>query len=230
MYSSTGSAEQSRESVNASYDVLNSRLMPRAGNTADEELVFRSDSRSSKTSQNQQYMNTLSTGQKARNTLNASQTRVNSPGASTTSVNQQHTGQPRSQSSTGHYPSGPKPGRLPSRASSGAPGHPGGTANSSGSSEDSMKQKQMNHQRGRGGGSAAGASMMAKRRDATVDARGFLRTLNDLFFSKFCVDELFYREFREQLVKRIQESTYRYDPEDLQDILDDVSEACKSTR
>ncbi|KAJ1948265.1 hypothetical protein FBU59_001673 [Linderina macrospora] len=199
--------------------------MPRAGNTADEELVFRSDSRSSKTSQNQQYMNTLSTGQKARNTLTASQTRVNSPGASTTSVNQQAMLPGRSHSSAGHYGGGSqKPNRVASRSSAGP--HTGGSANSSGSSEDSMmKQKQGGHQRGKG--SVGGASMTKKQ---AVDARGFLRTLNDLFFSKFCVDELFYREFREQLVKRIQESTYRYDPEDLQDILDDVSEACKSTR
>lgn len=229
MYSPANSAGQSRESVNSSSDSnstsLNSRLIPRGTDIGDEELVFRNDSSKSKLTKNHSYMASLSTSQKVRNAMPASPTAstsgttATSPSRISTSANNsatnlQHPGH-RSTTSTGNSPqpnggSNPRSSttRLPLRASSGAVSRmaPGALPPS-------------------GGGGSGG-----HQRKPSIDARGFLRALNDLFFGKFCVDELFYREFREQLVKRIQDSTYRYEPEDLQEILEDVSEACKSTR
>ncbi|KAJ2889521.1 hypothetical protein IWW38_004657, partial [Coemansia aciculifera] len=215
-------AGQSSESVNSNAyggDSSSSRMMPRGTHTTDEELVFRNDSSRSKSSQNHNYMASISTGQKVRSTMSASASRVGPPSANSSSTNVSQQVSQRSASSTGHYPGGGgSPGssarssavRLPARASPGA-GDGGG-----------------------GGGGGAGkrrpAVQQGHQRKPSIDSRGYLRALNDLFFAKFCVDELFYREFRELLVKRIQDSTYRYDPEDLQDILDDLSEACKSTR
>ncbi|KAJ2743074.1 hypothetical protein GGI20_004012 [Coemansia sp. BCRC 34301] len=209
------SAGQSSESVNTNAyggDSSSSRMMPRGTQTTDEELVFRNDSSRSKSSQNHSYMASISTGQKVRNTMSSSTPRVGPPSASNSSTNVNQQASQRSASSTGHYPgSGGSPGssarssavRLPARASPGA---------------------------GEGAGKRRPAAQQGHQRKASIDSRGYLRALNDLFFAKFCVDELFYREFRELMVKRIQDSTYRYDPEDLQDILDDLSEACKSTR
>ncbi|KAI8323204.1 hypothetical protein GQ54DRAFT_116685 [Martensiomyces pterosporus] len=234
MYSPTNSAGQSSESVNSnpyssSGDVLNSRMMPRGTHTGDEELVFRNDSGRSKVAQNQHYMSSISTGQKVRNTVNASMSRMSSSGNmsannSSTSVNQLQQQYPthRSASSAGNYSSSSAKSsttRLPARASAGAGVTPG-AGPSDPFNRRGKQQQQQTQQQGQGN----------HQRKESLDARGFLRALNDLFFSKFCVDELFYREFREQLVKRIQESTYRYDPEDLRDILDDVSDSCKSTR
>ncbi|KAJ2866561.1 hypothetical protein GGH94_001453 [Coemansia aciculifera] len=190
-----------------------SRMMPRGTHTTDEELVFRNDSSRSKSSQNHSYMASISTGQKARSTMSASTSRVGPHSANSSSTNISQQASQRSTSSTGHYPNGggSSPGnsarssavRLPARASPGA---------------------------SEGAGKRRPAAQQGHQRKVSIDARGYLRALNDLFFAKFCVDELFYREFRELLVKRIQDSTYRYDPEDLQDILDDLTEACKSTR
>ncbi|KAJ1643563.1 hypothetical protein LPJ64_004664 [Coemansia asiatica] len=238
MYSPATSAGQSSESVDSgspSADSFNSRLMPRGTHLGDEELVFRNDSSRSKTQQNQAYMASISTGQKARSTLNASTARMSQPGSlsansSSVSVNQMGGGG-RSASSVGHYGSAGRASgsRLPARASAGMV--------SAGSVPPSPSVEHTEAFGGSGGGArrkpGPGGGPQAPgghQRKPSVDARGFLRSLNDLFFAKFCLDELFYREFREQLVKRIQESTYRYDPADLQDILDDVSEACKSTR
>ncbi|KAJ2063797.1 hypothetical protein GGI17_001429 [Coemansia sp. S146] len=194
-------------------DSSTSRMMPRGTHTTDEELVFRNDSSRSKSSQNHSYMASISTGQKARSTMSASTSRVGPHSANSSSTNVSQQASQRSTSSTGHYPSGGggSPGnsarssavRLPARASPGA---------------------------SEGAGKRRPAAQQGHQRKVSIDARGYLRALNDLFFAKFCVDELFYREFRELLVKRIQDSTYRYDPEDLQDILDDLTEACKSTR
>ncbi|KAI7820202.1 hypothetical protein BX661DRAFT_201066 [Kickxella alabastrina] len=236
MYSPAASAGQSSESFESSMtssESLNSRLMPRATDIGDEELVFRSNSSRSKTSQNQSYMASISTGQKARNTLSASMSRMGqqptgsrSASSSSVSVNQQPSSSGRSVSnSAGQNGSmGRASGsRVPGRASNGL-SPKGGAANGS-SAEYADKVSPGDGGKRRPSGAGGGHS-----RKPSIDARGFLRALNDLFFAKFCVEELFYREYREQLVKRIQESTYRYDPKDLHDILDDVSEACKSTR
>ncbi|KAJ2365203.1 hypothetical protein H4S01_003379 [Coemansia sp. RSA 2610] len=218
MYSPAASAGQSSESVESSTfggDTLNSRLMPRGTHTGDEELVFRNDSSKSKAAQNHSYMASISTGQKVRSTMSGSTTRMGagtqSASSSSASVNQPLS--PRSASSTGHYPRASHP-RHAARASAG----PGAAA---GPSAPGSPSAQSDRRRG---------AQAGHQRKASVDARGFLRALNEVFFGKFCVDELFYREFREQLVRRIQESTFRYAPDDLQDILDDVVEACKSTR
>ncbi|KAJ1674809.1 hypothetical protein EV182_002520 [Spiromyces aspiralis] len=58
----------------------------------------------------------------------------------------------------------------------------------------------------------------------------FLRSLNDIFFAKFCVDELFSKTMREQLVRRIQESTVMFDSDSLRTIIEDISSPVKSTR
>ncbi|PIA13056.1 hypothetical protein COEREDRAFT_83736 [Coemansia reversa NRRL 1564] len=143
-----------------------------------------------------------------------------SANSSSTSVNQPQS--PRSASAAGHYGARSSHPRGPGRGTPGAavptlniPNSPPGPREYSDvpGKRRTHPQTQPEHQR-----------------KPSVDARGYLRALNDLFFSKFCVDELFYREFREQLVSRIQDSTFRYSPGDLQDILDDVLEACKSTR
>ncbi|KAJ2724678.1 hypothetical protein GGI07_001830 [Coemansia sp. Benny D115] len=234
MYSPAASAGQSSDSVESTSpggDALNSRLMPRGTHLGDEELVFRNDSSRSKTSQNQSYMASISTGQKARNTLSGSTARMGQAGSSrsanssTVSVNQAGGGGGRSMSSAGHYGGGMKAGgsRMPARASA-------GVLPSGGSMPGSPMSEYSEGFGAPGGKRRPGGPAQGHQRKPSIDARGFLRTLNDLFFAKFCVDELFYREYREQLVKRIQESTYRYDPADLQDILDDVAEACKSTR
>ncbi|KAJ2668587.1 hypothetical protein IWW42_005110 [Coemansia sp. RSA 1085] len=221
MYSPTAQAGQSSESVESSTfggDTLNSRLMPRGTHTADEELVFRNDSSRSKAAQNHSYMASISTGQKVRNTLSASTTRMGSLSASSSSTSVNQPQSPRSASSTGHYNGRAAQPRAAGRASGGGGSVPG-------SPSASREYPEM-------GGKRRGQQVAQTKhqRKPSIDARGFLRALNDLFFGKFCVDELFYREFREQLVKRIQDSTFRYAPDDLQDILDDVLEACKSTR
>ncbi|KAJ1829277.1 hypothetical protein LPJ56_000453 [Coemansia sp. RSA 2599] len=236
MYSPAASAGQSSESVDAgspSAESFNLRLMPRGTHLGDEELVFRNDSSRSKTQQNQAYMASISTGQKARSTLSASTARMSQPGSrsansSSVSVNQvggssgSGSGSGRSASSVGHYGSAGRASgsRLPARASAGSVPPSPSVEHSEAFGGARRKPGPPNGPPTPGG----------HQRKPSVDARGFLRSLNDLFFAKFCLDELFYREFREQLVKRIQECTYRYDPADLQDILDDVSEACKSTR
>ncbi|KAJ2849335.1 hypothetical protein IWW36_002693 [Coemansia brasiliensis] len=220
MYSPTAQAGQSSESVESSTfggDTLNSRLMPRGTHTTDEELVFRSDSSRSKAAQNHSYMASISTGQKVRSTLSGSTTRMGSLSASSSSTSVNQPQSPRAASSAGHYNGRPSQPRAAARTSG------GGSVPSSPSA--SREYPEM-------GGKRRGqqAAQTKHQRKPSIDARGFLRALNDLFFGKFCVDELFYREFREQLVKRIQDSTFRYAPDDLQDILDDVVEACKSTR
>ncbi|KAJ2794079.1 hypothetical protein H4R21_005638, partial [Coemansia helicoidea] len=137
---------------------------------------------------------------------------VGSASSSSTSVNQVHS--PRPASSMSEHGGRVVPARQSSRGGGGGPSSPPG----------SREYPEVPVRR-RGAGAAGG-----HQRQPSIDARGYLRTLNELFFGKFCVDELFCREFREQLVRRIQESTFRYTPADLQDILDDVVEACKSTR
>ncbi|KAJ2237765.1 hypothetical protein IWW45_000650 [Coemansia sp. RSA 485] len=234
MYSPATSAGQSSESVDTgspSAESFNSRLMPRGTHLGDEELVFRNDSSRSKTQQNQSYMASISTGQKARTTLNASSARMSQPGsrsASSSSLSVNQTSGGRSASSVGHYGSAGRSSgsRLPARASAGMVS--AGSVPPSPSAEHSEAFGGAKRKTGPANGPPSTPG--GHQRKQSVDARGFLRSLNDLFFAKFCLDELFYREFREQLVKRIQESTYRYDPADLQDILEDVSEACKSTR
>ncbi|KAJ2447576.1 hypothetical protein H4S00_000823 [Coemansia sp. D1744] len=214
MYSPTTSAGQSNESVESSTfggETLNSRLMPRGTHTGDEELVFRNDSSRSKAAQNHSYMASISTGQKVRSSSRLGQAGSHSANSSSTSVNQPQS--PRAASSTGHYSA--RAGQL--RLSGGASA---ATSPSASREYPEAGSKRRGQAHGQGG----------HQRKPSIDARGYLRALNDLFFGKFCVDELFYREFREQLVKRVQESTFRYGPDDLQDILDDVVEACKSTR
>ncbi|KAJ1721125.1 hypothetical protein LPJ53_004310 [Coemansia erecta] len=241
MYSPAASAGQSSESVESSVagsDGLNSRLMPRGTHLGDEELVFRNDSGRSKTAQNQSYMASISTGQKARTTINASTARMSQPAgsrsasSSSVSVNASQMAGGRSASSAGHYGSlgkasggGGSSSRLPARASAGMV-QAGGSVPPSPSAEYSEAFGGAARRRpAQGHHGSAG-----HQRKPSVDARGFLRAMNDLFFAKFCVEELFWREQREQMVRRVQDSTYRYDPEDLQDIMDDVAEACKSTR
>ncbi|KAJ2474567.1 hypothetical protein EV174_005583, partial [Coemansia sp. RSA 2320] len=212
MYSAGQSSESVDDASAHGGDTHNSRMIPRGTHTTDEELVFRNDSSRSKSSQNQSYMASISTGQRVRNTMSASTTRVGpqSASSSSTSISQQVS--QRSASSTGHYQTGANvPGSA--RSSSAARLAP----RTSLAPADSAGKRRV-------------AAQQGHQRKPSIDARGYLRALNDLFFAKFCVDELFYREFRELLVKRIQESTYRYDVEDLQDILDDLTEACKSTR
>ncbi|KAJ2352344.1 hypothetical protein IWW50_004452 [Coemansia erecta] len=216
MYSPTTSAGQSSESVESSTfggDTLNSRLMPRGTHTGDEELVFRNDSSRSKATQNHSYMASISTGQKVRSSSRLALAGTQSANSSSASVNQPQS--PRSASSTGHYGGRGTQGRP---RLSGGPSMPGSPLPTRESAEAGGKRR----------GAAHGQP--GHQRKGSIDARGYLRALNELFFGKFCVDELFYREFREQLVKRVQESTFRYGPDDLQDILDDVVEACKSTR
>ncbi|KAJ2557017.1 hypothetical protein EV175_001612 [Coemansia sp. RSA 1933] len=219
MYNSptAGAAGESSESVNSntnnsgSGDKLNSRLMPRGTHVGDEELVFRNNSSKSKSTHNHNYMASITTGQKMRNTLSGNTSRANSHGSilsansSSTSVHHQHQHQNPSTGSSSNNSGGAKPPTAP-RMSARSSTNTVASANTA-------------------GGGAGG-----HRRKPSIDPRGYLRALNDIFFGKFCVDELFYREFREQLVNRIQQSTYRYDWMDLQDILEDVSEACKSTR
>ncbi|KAJ2333525.1 hypothetical protein GGI00_002290 [Coemansia sp. RSA 2681] len=191
--------------------------MPRGTHTTDEELVFRNDSSRSKSSQHHSYMASISTGQKVRSTMSASSSRVGPPSANSSSTNITQQPSQRSASSTGHYPGG----------GGGGGGSPGGSARSSAVRLPARTSPGV----GEGGaGKRRPAAQQGHQRKVSIDSRGYLRALNDLFFAKFCVDELFYREFRELLVKRVQDSTYRYDPEDLQDILDDLAEACKSTR
>ncbi|KAJ2821330.1 hypothetical protein FBU31_004940, partial [Coemansia sp. 'formosensis'] len=186
--------------------------MPRGTHTTDEELVFRNDSSRSKSSQNHSYMASISTGQKVRNTMSASASRVGPHSANSSSTNISQQASQRSTSSTGHYPK--------------SDGSPGNSARSSAVQLPARASPGANE----GAGKRRPVAQQGHQRKVSIDARGYLRALNDLFFAKFCVDELFYREFRELLVKRIQDSTYRYDPVDLQDILDDLTEACKSTR
>ncbi|KAJ1906031.1 hypothetical protein LPJ81_001582 [Coemansia sp. IMI 209127] len=211
MHRSAASAGNSSESVNSntnSGDTLNPRLMPRGTHVGDEELVFRNNSSKSKSTHNHNYMASITTGQKMRNTLSGSTTRVNSHGSmpsannSSASVHNQHANHSPAASGSGSKPIGAP--RMSARASANTVASAATTTNTIGTA--------------------------SHRRKPSIDARGYLRALNDIFFGKFCVDELFYREFRERLVSRIQESTCRYDPADLQDILEDVSEACKSTR
>ncbi|KAJ2808777.1 hypothetical protein H4R20_000635 [Coemansia guatemalensis] len=226
MYSPAHSDGQSSESVESSTfggDTLNSRLMPRGTHTGDEELVFRNDSSKSKAVQNHSYMASISTGQKARNTMmsgSTTKTGSHSANSSSTSVNQPQS--PRSASAAGHYGARSSHSRGPGRGTPGAGVPAASVPNSPPVPRDysDVPGKRRPHQQAQAG----------HQRRPSIDARGYLRALNDLFFSKFCVDELFYREFREQLVSRIQDSTFRYSPGDLQDILDDVLEACKSTR
>ncbi|KAJ2604033.1 hypothetical protein GGH99_003569 [Coemansia sp. RSA 1285] len=213
MYGSAASGGNSSESVDSNTnggDTPNSRLMPRGTHVGDEELVFRNDSNRSKSTHNHNYMASITTGQKVRNTLSGSTTRVNShgslAGSNTNGGSGEHQGGThRSTSSAGNHP-------APSSSKHAAAPRMSARASASTVATTSAP-------------AAAG-----HQRKPSVDARGYLRALNDIFFGKFCVDELFYREFRERLVSRIQQSTYRYDPADLKDILDDVSEACKSTR
>ncbi|KAJ2782175.1 hypothetical protein H4R18_002440 [Coemansia javaensis] len=194
-------------------DMASPRLIPRGTHTGDEELVFRGDSKRSKAAQNHAYMASLSAGQKARHTAAPG----GSSSSSSASVNQAVS--PRSASSTSDGS-----GRsAPARAAAAGRGAAGG-------SPEYHHHHHHHHPAGPSGRRLARPAPAGHQRRPSIDARGYLRTLNELFFGKFCVDELFYREFREQLVRRIQESTFRYAPGDLQDILDDVSEACKSTR
>ncbi|PVU92238.1 hypothetical protein BB559_003133 [Furculomyces boomerangus] len=67
-------------------------------------------------------------------------------------------------------------------------------------------------------------------RQSRMTAPRFLQVLNDCFFSKFCNDELFYFEYRDSLLKRVQENTYHNNTDDLEDILSEVVESCKSTK
>ncbi|KAJ2712096.1 hypothetical protein H4R19_002932 [Coemansia spiralis] len=203
MYSPAGSVGHSGDLVDSGVsDASSSRVIPRGTHTGDEELVFRTDSRRSKAAQNHSYMASISTGQKARHT-------IASASSSSTSVNQLHS--PRPASALSDHGGRAVHARHPSR---GGPSSPPGSREYP---EVPVRRRVA---------PAAGSHQ----RQPSIDARGYLRTLNELFFGKFCVDELFCREFREQLVRRIQESTFRYAPADLQDILDDVIEACKSTR
>ncbi|KAJ1864183.1 hypothetical protein LPJ73_000335 [Coemansia sp. RSA 2703] len=192
--------------------------MPRGTHLGDEELVFRNDSRQSKTAQNQSYMASISTGQKARSTLSSSTARLSQPGARSASSSSASVNQMAGGRTPGQYGS---TGRAGSRAGARASG--AGSVPPSPSAEYSEA-----FGAARRPAQARGAP--GHQRKPSIDARGFLRAMNDLFFAKFCVDELFCREQREQMVRRVQDSTYRYDPADLQDIMDDVAEACKSTR
>ncbi|KAJ2451474.1 hypothetical protein GGF42_004253 [Coemansia sp. RSA 2424] len=217
MYSAGHSSESVNSNAYGGDSSSSSRMMPRGTHTTDEELVFRNDSSRSKSSQNHSYMASISTGQKVRSTMSASTSRVGPPSANNSSTNITQQASQRSASSTGHYPGG----------GGGGGGSPGGSVRSSAVRLPARTSPGV----GEGGaGKRRPAAQQGHQRKVSIDSRGYLRALNDLFFAKFCVDELFYREFRELLVKRIQDSTYRYDPEDLQDILDDLAEACKSTR
>ncbi|KAJ1728718.1 hypothetical protein LPJ61_003884 [Coemansia biformis] len=205
MYSPADSGGQGGDLVDSSAgDAQSSRLIPRGTHTGDEELVFRTDSRRSKAAQNHSYMASISTGQKARHTMMS----AGSTNSSSTSINQLHS--PRPASSTSDHGGKAPQGRQAARSVTGSP--------------PELREYHDVPSRRRPPAQAG------HQRRPSIDARGYLRALNELFFGKFCVDELFCCEFREQLVRRIQESTFHYAPEDLQDILDDVVEACKSTR
>ncbi|KAJ1916768.1 hypothetical protein H4219_003587 [Mycoemilia scoparia] len=65
---------------------------------------------------------------------------------------------------------------------------------------------------------------------APLSPPAFLRALNDVFFAKFCVDELYPKNLRDQLVRRVQEGAASYSSEDLHAILGDVVRATKSTK
>ncbi|PVU93312.1 hypothetical protein BB561_003349 [Smittium simulii] len=66
--------------------------------------------------------------------------------------------------------------------------------------------------------------------NAKMNPQRFMHMIQECFFSRFTNDELFYFEFKEATLKRLQDNAHRSSPEDLQDILYEVVEACRSTR